>query len=211
MRRLALVLASTSPRRRELLGALGIPFAIDTPDVDETRGPGEAPRPYARRLALAKAAAVAARHERSVVIGADTIVVLDGDVLGKPGSRREARGMLARLSGRTHVVHTAVAVVAPGRAALRLLATSRVRFAPLAPATIARYVESGEPMDKAGAYALQGRGAAFVAAVSGSVTNVIGLPLAELVAALEGAGLLRLLGSTAVATSRKRSSAGRTA
>jgi septum formation protein len=194
MARLRLVLASTSPRRRELLATLGLPIAIEAPHVDESQRPGEAPRAYARRLALAKASAILASHRDAVVIGADTIVVEGGDVLGKPGSRAGARRMLARLAGRTHVVHTAVAILSPGRGPIRLIATSRVRFAPLSRAAIARYVATGEPMDKAGGYALQGLGAAFVASVSGSVTNVIGLPLAELVAALERSGLMAAIG-----------------
>jgi septum formation protein len=180
------VLASASPRRRDLLAALGLPFAVRPVDLDETPRPGEAPRDYVSRLAVEKAAADARPGE--LVLAADTVVVLEGggggpQLLGKPGSPREAEAMLARLAGREHVVFTGVALLAaadggggaPRRAAA--VEESRVRLAPLGEAEIAWYVATGEPLDKAGAYAIQGIGALFVEAVEGNYTNVVGLPL----------------------------------
>ena len=179
------VLASASPRRRELLAALGLPFAVRPVDLDETPRPGEAPRDYVSRLAAEKAAADARPGE--LVLAADTVVVLEEaggepQLLGKPGGPEEAEAMLARLAGREHVVFTGVALLAaadgvggPRRAAA--VEESRVRLAPLGPAEIAWYVATGEPLDKAGAYAIQGIGALFVEAVEGNYTNVVGLPL----------------------------------
>jgi septum formation protein len=186
-----LVLASASPRRHELLGWLGVPYAVDAPDVDEEPSPGERPADLVRRLACAKAVAVAARRTGDWVLGADTAVEVDGRALGKPADRAEAADMLARLAGREHRVLTALALVAPGRR-LRAerLVESRVRFRALSRAAIAAYVTTGEPDDKAGAYAIQGRGAGLIAGVEGSFTNVMGLPLEQVERVLEEAGLL---------------------
>ena len=172
-----LILASQSPRRRELLRAAGIAFRVVVPDVEEDwRG---APRGrYAdlvRRAALAKASEVAGR-ERGLVLGADTVVVCEGEILGKPADEGDARRMLRKLSGRRHGVYTGVALVKGSR---RLVGYERteVAFRELSKKQIDWYVSTGEPMDKAGSYAIQGTGAALVRAVRGCYTNVIGLPL----------------------------------
>jgi len=169
------VLASSSPRRRLLLREQGVPFRVAPQDVDETWD-GEGPEVFARRLALEKAEAAAVRRPRAWCLGADTVVALDGHVLGKPRSRAEARRMLGFLSGRTHRVVSGVALVGPGFRAARVV-TTRVRFRRLGTAEIARYVASGEPDDRAGAYAAQGLGATLVAAIEGDWFNVVGLPL----------------------------------
>jgi septum formation protein len=171
----AIVLASASPRRRELLAQLGVDFTIATPDVDETPLPGEAPVVYVRRLARAKALAVEA-PPGTLVIAADTTVDLDGQILAKPSGADEAAAMLRRLSARTHRVHTGVAVHM-GERELDDVVTSLVTFTPLSAAAIEWYVATGEPLDKAGAYAVQGAGGVFVQRVRGSVSNVVGLPL----------------------------------
>jgi septum formation protein len=170
-----IVLASSSPRRRLLLREQGVPFRVAPQNVDESWD-GEGPEAFARRLALEKAEAAAARRPRAWCLGADTVVALDGRVLGKPGSRAEARRMLRFLSGRTHRVVSGVALVGPGFRAARVV-TTRVRFRRLGAAEIARYAASGEPDDRAGAYAAQGLGATLVAAIEGDWFNVVGLPL----------------------------------
>jgi septum formation protein len=189
-----LVLASSSPRRRRLLRGLGVPFSVRVPDVDERPRPRELPGPHVRRLARAKASAVARQLTPGCgarwVVGADTVVVLDGEILGKPRDAADARGMLARLSGRTHEVLTGVALVpAAGGRARTAVVRSRVRMKPFDGATIARYVAGGEPLDKAGAYAVQGRGRRLVAGVDGSLTNVVGLPLERLRTLFAAAGI----------------------
>jgi septum formation protein len=188
-----LVLASSSPRRRRLLRQLGVSFSVREPAVDERPLPGELPGPHVRRLALAKARAVARDLEAGSgarwVLGADTVVVLDGRILGKPRDDKDAAKMLARLSGRTHEVLTGVALVptAGGRARSAVV-RSRVKMKPFDETVIRSYVAGGEPLDKAGAYAVQGRGRHLVARVSGSLTNVIGLPLERLGRLLAAAG-----------------------
>ncbi|MCP3141209.1 Maf family protein [Pyxidicoccus xibeiensis] len=182
-----LVLASASPRRRELLSQLGLTFTVSAADIDETPHPGELPEAYVLRLARQKARAVAARHPAAWVLAADTTVVLGPELLGKPRDAEEARAMLSRLSGRTHEVHTGVALA--GRHDEALVVRTRVTFRNLSPGEIAWYAGTGEPLDKAGAYAVQGRGGFLVAAVDGSPTNVIGLPLGETLALLERAGV----------------------
>lgn len=171
-----LVLASASPRRAEILAALGIPFTVASADVDETVGPGESAHAAAARLARLKAAAVAERQPDEWVLAADTLVLLDGAVLGKPRDDAEAREMLRTLSGREHRVVTAVRLARGESPALEAIEESRVRIAPLDPEEIGWYVATGEPLDKAGAYAVQGLGARFVESVDGSFTNVMGLP-----------------------------------
>jgi septum formation protein len=185
-----LVLASSSPRRRTLLRRLGVRFRVVEPHVDESALPGETPAAHVRRLALRKARAVARGLREGLVVGSDTVVAVDGAILGKPRSAAEARRMLARLSGRTHEVLTGVALVpaATGRTRTAVV-RSRVTMKPLDAATIRAYVAGGEPMDKAGAYAVQGRGGRLVAAVSGSFTNVVGLPLEKLAELLEAGGV----------------------
>jgi septum formation protein len=169
------VLASASPRRRELLEQLGLNLTIAAPDVDETPLPGEAAEPYVQRLAIAKAHAVAAADD-ALVIAADTTVDLGGEILAKPLDADEAREMLRRLSARTHRVHTGVALRLGDRTVAETV-TSLVTFTELSPELIEWYVATGEPLDKAGAYAVQGTGGVFVQRVRGSVSNVIGLPL----------------------------------
>jgi septum formation protein len=181
-----LVLASRSPRRRELLASLGLALDVRPADADESVRPGEAARDYVLRVARAKARAV----DGEIVLGADTSVVLRGEVLGKPADEADARRMLAALSGTTHEVLTGVCVRRPADGLeLELVASTAVRFAPLGAEEIAWYVRTGEPLDKAGAYAIQGTGALFVLSVEGSVSNVVGLPLAETAALLRRAGL----------------------
>ena len=170
-----LILASSSPRRRELLGGLGLRFTVRAVDLDETPLPGEKPEETVLRLAREKAAARA--HPGEIVLAADTVVVIDGELLGKPRDPEDARRMLARIAGREHTVFTGVAVEEPGRGRVAEIASSRVRMAPLTSEQIEWYVETGEPMDKAGSYAVQGIGALFVEEVLGNYTNVVGLPL----------------------------------
>lgn len=175
-----LVLASQSPRRRELLGQLGLALDVRPADVDETPRPGEEARAYVLRVAEAKAAAVAAA---GVVLAADTAVVLDGRILGKPRDAEDAAAMLRELSGRAHEVLTGVCARAGARRE-QVVVASAVELAPLSEAQIAWYVGTGEPLDKAGAYAVQGAASAFVTSVRGSVSNVVGLPLPETLALL---------------------------
>lgn len=171
----AVVLASASPRRHELLTQIGVQFTVRVPDIDESPQLCETPDEYVRRLAFAKAAAVECAADE-LVIAADTTVDVGGKILGKPLDEPEAASMLRGLSGRTHRVHTGVAVRL-GDQEIAEVCTTRVTFITLDEATIAWYVSTGEPMDKAGAYAVQGAGGALVRYVSGSVSNVIGLPL----------------------------------
>lgn len=180
-----LILASASPRRAEILRDAGIPFETVSTNVDESRRANEPPEEFVRRLAEAKARAVAARLSANagaaIVIGADTQVVVNGLLLGKPASAEDARGMLLRLSGRTHSVLTGLAAIRLPDGALRIAQEiTQVTFAPLSEEEIAAYVASGEPVDKAGAYAIQGRGGRFVTRVEGCYFNVVGLPLARL-------------------------------
>ncbi len=179
-----LVLASQSPRRRELLEQLGVPLVVRPAHADEAVHPGEPPRDYVLRVARDKArlCSGAGPSPGAIVLAADTAVVLRGEVLGKPDGAEDARRMLRALSGTAHEVLTAVCVrrAAPAPALeLEAVVSTAVRFAPLSPAEIDWYVATGEPLDKAGAYAIQGAGGAFVLGVDGSVSNVVGLPLAE--------------------------------
>jgi len=182
------ILASQSPRRRELLSLIGIAHAVQPADIDETQWPAEDPRAHCERLAREKVATVAAREPNALVIGSDTIVILDGEVLGKPSDQAEARATLARLSGRTHTVMTAVAVQWRGqeRSAVEEVG---VTFHELSPAQIAEYVATREPMDKAGAYGIQGYGATIVKRVDGDYFAVMGLPLQRLVRLLAELGV----------------------
>jgi septum formation protein len=171
-----IVLASGSPRRRQLLEMLRIPFRIVPPDVDEHVLAGEAPDVYVTRLSRAKAEAVAPRAPGEVVLAADTTVVLDGAIFEKPASPAHAVEMLWRLQGRTHEVMTAVAVAQDGRLE-QALDVSRVTFRPADRDTLEAYVATGEPLDKAGAYAIQGLGAPLIERVEGDFFGVMGLPL----------------------------------
>ncbi|MFO7777701.1 MAG: Maf family protein [Nitriliruptoraceae bacterium] len=183
-----LVLASGSPRRAALLARLGLRPQIRPPDIDERPLDGEHPSAVVARLAASKARAVHRAGAGEVVLAADTVVVLDGQLLGKPVDDGAATGMLQRLSGRTHEVLTAVAVHTDA-ACHRATETTRVRFRRLTAEEVHWYLDTGEPRDKAGAYGLQGAGAALVEGVDGSDTNVIGLPLSTTVGLLRAAGL----------------------
>ena len=185
-----LVLASASPRRRELLRWLVAEYELDTALIDESPRPGEPATVLVARLARAKAEVVAARRPDAWILAADTIVEIDGDILGKPTDARDAVDMLGRLSGREHRVFTGFTLLAPGGDHRGGTVESRVVFRPLDAQRIESYVATGEPLDKAGSYAIQGRGAGLVARVDGSFTNVIGLPLDEVGALLGEAGLL---------------------
>ena len=170
-----MILASRSPRRCELLSRLGIPFLTDAPDVDESC---DLPAPEAvQQLSLRKALAAASLHPDCWIIGADTLVSLDGQSLGKPKDESEASRMLHMLSGRTHQVFTGVTVISPSGGSLTGLDRTDVTFDTLTEQEIDSYIRSGEPMDKAGAYALQGKAGAWVTHLAGCDTSVIGLPL----------------------------------
>ena len=182
------VLASASPRRRALLTLIGVAHDVRPANVDETRRAGEPPTAYAERVARDKAGKVAASDRQAVVIAADTIVVVDGDVLGKPADGAEAEAMLRRLSGRGHTVHTAVAI-AYGARLVSGLESVGVTFRALTARDISAYVATGEPMDKAGAYGIQGYGATLVERVDGDYFSVMGLGLRRVVALLEAIGL----------------------
>ena len=173
-----LILASGSPRRKELLGLFGIPFVIRAADIDETMDPGQAPFDVVARVSRLKALAVP-RKQSDIVIAADTIVVCEGRVLGKPHSREEAVSMLRLLSGRDHQVMTGCTVVR-GDARETFTEVTDLHFRPLSDAEIARYVDSGEPMDKAGAYGIQGGAALFCEKIVGDYYNVMGLPVCRL-------------------------------
>ena len=182
------ILASGSPRRHDLLQMIGISHDVIPADIDESQFDGERPLEHVERLAREKGAAIASRFPDSLVISADTIVVESDDVLGKPRDPAEARAMLRRLSGRTHVVFTAVATTLAGRT-LAAVEEVSVTFLPLSDRTIASYVSTGEPMDKAGSYGIQGYGATLVERIDGDFFAVMGLPLARLVALLREMGV----------------------
>ncbi|HEY2170911.1 MAG TPA: Maf family protein [Candidatus Angelobacter sp.] len=202
----SLILASSSPRRQELLREIGIPFQVHAANINEDQRPGEAPMEYALRLAREKAHAVAAQYPQSYVLGADTIVVLQGEVLGKPIDHADAARMLRLLSGRGHEVTTAVSVVAPGTigsstVALGVVApgtlvetrasTTKVYFREIGEAEIQQYVAGGEPMDKAGAYAIQGGASRWTDRIEGEFSNVVGLPLSLVTEMLKIIGLMK--------------------
>jgi len=188
-----LVLASASPRRRELLGILTDAFSVEAADLDESLRPGESADDYTIRLARDKARAVSARGRAGFVLGADTTVVVDGRCLGKPTDPADAGRMLRAVAGRWHEVYSAVALGgledAAGRPA-HALSVTRVRFAKPGEDWIERYVESGEPMDKAGGYAIQGAAAAWIPEIQGSYSAVMGLPLFETAELLRRAALI---------------------
>lgn len=194
----SIILASASPRRKQLLESAGIVATVEVADIDESHGDGEKAADYVARMAYQKAEAVVRRHlsdkstDKSVgldvvVVAADTIVVVDGVILGKPASRDEAFSMLKRLVSRRHDVMTAVAIPdLAGRAPKwqRFVVTTHVEFGDVDDARLWAYIDSGEPMDKAGAYGIQSGAASFVRCIEGSYTNVVGLPLYETVSAL---------------------------
>ena len=182
-----LILASASPRRRDLLEQIGVTFTVETADIDETPRLAEDPVAYVRRLAEHKAAAVFARHTdrtRLIVLGADTTVVVDNLILGKPDDDADASRILRLLSGRTHRVITGVALVTATAPPLVAAEITEVEFSPLTDREIAAYIATGEPLGKAGAYGIQGRAAKFIPRISGDYFNVVGLPLARVAAML---------------------------
>ncbi len=189
-------LASASPRRRDLLWQIGVPHKATAANVDEDPLPGESAHDYVERLAVEKAMAVRSRGERLPVLAADTAVVLEGAVYGKPVDRADALAMLSRLSGRVHQVLTAVALATERSVEVRVSATS-VRFRDLTLAEREAYWQTGEPRDKAGGYAIQGFGGVFVESLSGSYSGVVGLPLAETAELLRTAGIGYWRGSRA--------------
>jgi septum formation protein len=197
MKPLRVILASQSPRRRELLALIGITHEVRPADIDETYFPGEKPAAHAERLARGKCAVIVEREPDALVIGSDTIVVVDGDVLGKPADAADAARMLRRLSGRSHVVVTAVAVSWRGetRSAVE---EANVTFHSLSDGDIAAYIATREPMDKAGAYGIQGYGATIVERVDGDYFAVMGLPLQLLVRVLRELGIRYGFGPLAV-------------
>ncbi len=194
---LSVILASASPRRRELLTLVGIAHEVWPADVDESVFPDEAPAPHAERLARAKAHAMAAQHPHAVVIAADTIVVLDGEILGKPRDAAHAAAMLGRLAGREHTVYTAIAVARDAQTE-SAVEDVRVTMRALDAHEIAAYVATGEPMDKAGAYGIQGYGATIVERVDGDYFSVMGLGLRRLVDLLARIGVRYEFGAGAV-------------
>lgn len=180
-----LILASASPRRKYLLEQAGLRISVIPSTVDESAADTQAPEDYVRRLAEAKADDIARRHPEAWVIGADTVVVIDGRVLGKPADTDQARRMLHRLSGQRHRVHTGFAIVCRERSRrFSAVATTEVAFKTLSPAEIEWYLKTGEPFDKAGAYAIQGIGTFLVRRIDGSYTNVVGLPVCEVIEVL---------------------------
>lgn len=186
-----LILASASPRRKMLLESAGLKPVIQIADIDESHVPLETPKDYVMRMAQQKAAAIPVPHddEPRYIIAADTIVVADNQILGKPMDATQAHAMLSNLSGRSHSVMTGVCIVAAHTHQIRHFVTeTRVFFAHLSEKTIQRYIQTGEPMDKAGAYGIQSGAAGFVERIEGSYTNVVGLPLCETLQALSELG-----------------------
>lgn len=191
-----LILASASPRRRELVALLGVPFRVDPADIDEVPPDGHTPEEVARSLAREKALVVAQRQRHGIVLGADTIVVLEGEILGKPRDTEDALEMLRRLNGHEHQVLTGVALldVADGtivREQVDVVCT-RVWFRQVSEEHLRRYVNTGEPMDKAGAYGAQGYGSTLIERIEGCYFNVVGLPVSRVCAMLEAWGITAL-------------------
>lgn len=182
------ILASRSPRRRELLNLIGIPHEVRPANIDETLRPRETPRRFAERLAREKASAIATRDPNLIAIGADTIVVINRTILGKPANAAQAAAMLRQLSGREHTVVTAVAV-SRGKKLRSAVEEVRVRFRTLRAGEIDAYIATGEPMDKAGAYGIQGYGATIVESIDGDYFSVMGLSLVRLVGLLRDVGV----------------------
>ncbi len=190
------VLASASPRRRDLLNLVGIAHEVRPANIDETMRPREAPRRHAERLAREKASAVATRDSDLITIGADTVVVINRKVLGKPADADDAARMLRMLSGREHTVITAVAV-SRGRKLRSAIEEVRVKFRQLRDDEIGAYIATGEPMDKAGAYGIQGYGATIVEGIEGDYFAVMGLPLVRLVGLMRDVGVRYRFGDLA--------------
>ena len=187
------ILASASPRRRELLSLLLEEFDCCSADIDETPIADELPEDYVLRMAVEKASAV--KNERGVIIGSDTVVVLSGNILQKPASVEDARGMLSALSGQTHQVMTAVAIMIDAEL-ITIISTTEVTFTTLEMPLIEAYLATDEPWDKAGAYGIQGIAGSFVRRINGSYSSVVGLPLCETRELLEGAGIRTRMAGT---------------
>ena len=180
------ILASASPRREDLLRSVGLMFKIIPAHVDEAYLEGESPSAHVKRLSRNKAQTIAAQYPEALVLGADTIVVIDGLILGKPKNKKQAREMLTRLSNRTHTVFTGFTLILSDAGILKTkVVRSSVQFKEIAPDEMDWYIHCDEPYDKAGGYAVQGRGAYFIKAIRGSYTNVIGLPLCEVLEELK--------------------------
>ena len=189
--RQSIILASGSPRRRELLKQLAVDFEVTPADIDESLIKDEVPRDYVLRLSREKAMEGFKQCGGSLpVLGSDTIVLLDGEILGKPESREEAESMLMRLSGRTHQVYSGVALALKPDNVLDTLNITSVTFSDMPPAWVRQYCQSDEPMDKAGAYAVQGATGQYICRIDGSYSGVMGLPLYETAELLRRAGLL---------------------
>ncbi len=186
-----IILASASPRRKQLLSSVGLKFKTVPAHVNEDYLRGETPKQHVRRLAQSKAKIISEKYPDAWVLGADTIVVIDGQILGKPENKAQAKKMLQKLSGRTHKVYTAFTIT---RAASSISRThviqSAVSFKNISPDEIKWYISSKEPYDKAGGYAAQGKGASFIKSVRGSYTNVIGLPLCEVLEEFKTLGVI---------------------
>jgi septum formation protein len=192
-----LILASSSPRRRELLTSIGVDFDVVPSDISEEIIPGERPIEHVKRLSRSKALHVGLKYPTKWILGADTIVVIDGAILGKPSHRAEAAEMLSRLSGRRHEVFTGYSIInlaVPGSERLQCI-RSVVTIRRMTDPEIAAYIRTGEPMDKAGSYAIQGIGSAIVKRVQGSYTNVVGLPLCEVAKDLQDLKVFNFLES----------------
>jgi septum formation protein len=184
-----LVLASASPRRKELLRNAGIAFEVEPANIPEEALPGENARPYAERLAREKALAISQKHPNYAILGADTIVVVDNQILGKPADQADAARMLRLLSGRTHQVVTGICLIVNGEAKVGSETTSVV-MSEISSAEIQSYIATGEPMDKAGAYAIQGIASRWIPRIEGDYSNVVGLPVALVYRMLQEAGIL---------------------
>lgn len=182
-----IVLASGSPRRSEILASVGWDFIKDSADIDESELPGESPEAYVQRLALGKALEVSHRHSEAIVLGADTTVVIDDSIIGKPSDLEDARRMIRMLSGRWHEVLTGVALVRTGAetASSSGMQSTRVKFAELSDEEVEFLVTMGDPLDKAGAYAVQAQAALFIEAIEGDYWNVVGLPVSLVYALLQ--------------------------
>ena len=183
-----MLLSSGSPRRKELLSLLGLPFQIIVPDISEVQQKGETPRSFCSRISREKAIKTAAQYPEALVIGADTIVVVNGMILGKPKDKKEACDFLGLLQDDTHEVYTGYTITYKNLLTSKVVRT-RVRFRAMTPDEISWYVSTGEPMDKAGAYAVQGIGSIFIEKINGCFTNVIGLPLSYLYEDLKKFGI----------------------
>ncbi len=188
-----LVLASASPRRKELLEATGLKFSIEVSSIDETPKPNETPQKLAERLAELKARAVAAQYPDAYILGADTDVFIEGEILGKPKDEADAARLLRKISGKTHEVWGGFAIVNQSKNIFHLEShLSKVRMVSMSDDLIRSFIKTGEPMDKAGAYAIQGVGALLVSEIEGSYTNVVGLNIAAVVQALTNLGIARV-------------------